>query len=78
MLYPNPADDVLMIHLPRVLEERTTHLTISNALGEVVLESQLQTQDNQVLLGNLPSGVYFTRITWDNHNAVVTSLFIQH
>ena len=60
-LYPNPSSDVITINTPSGVEIKST--TLYNLLGKVVLEN---TNNNEVNLSELPSGVYILNITTDN------------
>ena len=59
-IYPNPANDVLNIDLG-ILKENT-EIKIYNALGELVLNETLTTQNSSLKTHHLQSGIYFYSI----------------
>jgi PKD repeat protein len=55
-VYPNPATDVLTI-------VGHGELTLLNALGEKVLQTQIQNSKSEFSIGNLLSGIYFIKVS---------------
>jgi len=60
-LYPNPSSDIITINTPSGVEITST--TLYNLLGKIVLNN---TNNNQINLSDLPTGVYILNITTDN------------
>jgi hypothetical protein len=59
-IYPNPANESSIIKLPYKMQSGT--LSIINAIGQVMLQKEIQ-HTELILLGGLPSGgLYFYRI----------------
>lgn len=69
-IYPNPASSVL--HIP-LLNTEIQKLEITNALGELVLESDHQTT---IDLSKLPKGIFFVKIITNNDH-IIQKLMIQ-
>ena len=72
-IYPNPATDLLTV--------KTTHgtyssLTISNAIGDILMRTQITTSETKVPVSTLPPGTYFVSIKDDN-GATDTRLFVK-
>lgn len=57
-IYPNPTNGLLNIERG---SELITHLEVSNMLGQVVLQPQMQ--QNTINISTLPSGIYMLNIT---------------
>lgn len=61
-LYPNPASELLTIHLPGNLQGKQINVMITNAKGKVVSQSQkVQTHGNSLVkinVADLPNGLY--------------------
>jgi hypothetical protein len=56
-IYPNPASETLTITTPIELAYPAV-ATVFNALGQVVLTKQLNANQQQLDVSNLPNGVY--------------------
>ncbi len=63
-VYPNPANDVLNIEFSTSLNlaEQPIIIEISNALGQVVLNEVLITQNVKLKTNFLPSGIYYLEL----------------
>lgn len=57
-IYPNPATDVLYIHLPLT----NYSVVITNIIGEVVLKSENKSNASFLDVNDLKSGVYFLKL----------------
>ncbi len=77
-LYPNPANDVLVLKLPESAEFGNYQLSISNTLGEVLLNVPVYSVEHQISTSHWPNGVYFVKIIQNNTTVMTTSVFIQH
>lgn len=71
-LYPNPADDALNISFSTP-NTGTLHLTVYNALGQVVLQNTTSStgQHHQLDISSLAAGVLFLDIQTDEYQEVV-------
>ena len=66
-IYPNPATDVLTIQADNT--EYTTY-TISNNIGQVLLQSDLAHTQTAVDVKSLPAGMYYVTLKGDNGSVV--------
>lgn len=74
-VYPNPAKEIINVKCG-ILNE-PTELTISNTLGEIVVEKNINTQNLKLETQNLQSGIYF--VTLSNKDFTETQkIIIQH
>ena len=61
MIYPNPTKDNL-----NITAEGMTNITITNALGQVMYNEEV-VSDNQIInMAQFEAGVYMVRITTEN------------
>ncbi|MEO5673568.1 MAG: sulfatase-like hydrolase/transferase [Chitinophagales bacterium] len=58
-IFPNPADDILFINNP---ENQTVHFRLFNCFGEEICQRRLSGEQEQLLVKNLPEGIYYIRI----------------
>lgn len=56
-VYPNPADDYIMISV-----DQPTDFTISDIFGKIVLTGTISSDNQQIDISNLSSGMYFIKI----------------
>lgn len=61
-VFPNPVTDKLNVLIPQ-LKEAVARLEIYTALGQKVLEYNMQAGANEIAFGNLPQGIYFVKLT---------------
>jgi uncharacterized repeat protein (TIGR01451 family) len=66
-LYPNPANDVITVTTGNVLYEK---LTISNSLGQVVMEQKINGTNTMVDVAKLPAGMYYMTLTGINWKSI--------
>ncbi len=66
-LYPNPASDFVTINVPMGAEL----ITITNMVGQVVSEINVDSETTIINIENLEAGVYFAKIAKANENAVL-------
>jgi photosystem II stability/assembly factor-like uncharacterized protein len=62
-IYPNPAIDKIIIETSGVSQE--SNLAIVNTQGQELILRQMTEPKTQIDISNLPSGVYFVRVTND-------------
>jgi hypothetical protein len=72
-IYPNPATNKITIEIAE--GQAPSQLSIINLNGEEVLTRSLIKPKTQIDITNLPSGVYFVRLT--NDNAVEVGKFVK-
>jgi hypothetical protein len=60
-IYPNPATDKITIEISGVTEEN--NLSIVNIEGMELIRQKITDNKTEIDIGNLPSGVYFVRLT---------------
>ena len=78
LIYPNPANDVLMIDLPSDTRIGEYQVSLFNILGKRVLDKHIGYGNNQVSTKELASGVYFAHILQNGMNVITLPVFIQH
>lgn len=74
-LFPNPAKDIATLAY-NFNEAADLHITMTNSLGERIMQTQVRDAQNgntQINLSNLPAGMYFIQIT-DGEYLVTESL----
>jgi len=71
-IYPNPANDVLTI---KIDGEAYSSFTISNTLGEVVLQQGINAAQTTIGIKAFPAGVYY--VTLKGESGVVVKKFIK-
>ncbi|MCB0457570.1 MAG: S8 family serine peptidase [Flavobacteriaceae bacterium] len=59
-VYPNPVSDRLNVSFPKNVSQAT--VTMFNILGKKVLEVEVTSTNNQVVLSSLPQGVYIAKV----------------
>lgn len=76
-LYPNPADELLMLQL-----ERTPHneqYMLLDAQGKTLLTNRISEANTTIPVANYPPGAYFLRITDDQQQMLHTfKIIISH
>jgi len=65
-IYPNPFSASVNISMNEFPQTKKIELRIYNLLGVEVINTRLTKQSTTLGTGNLPSGVYFYKITGDN------------
>lgn len=60
-IYPNPAQDVLF--LERADLDKNATLAITNTLGQVLIQANINSNLNEISIQSLPQGAYFARIS---------------
>jgi Secretion system C-terminal sorting domain len=72
-IYPNPANDKITIEISGKTNE--SNLAIVNIEGQELITRQITAPKTLIDISNLPSGVYFVRLT--NNKTVSTWKFIK-
>jgi hypothetical protein len=62
-IYPDPATEKITIEISKA--EKQSNLSIVNLEGQQLITSQITGPKTQIDISNLPSGVYFVRLTND-------------
>ena len=65
MVYPNPAKDNLTIEA-----EGMTRITITNTLGQVVYDNEVNSDNEVVNMSQYDAGIYMVRITTESGSVV--------
>ena len=65
IVYPNPAKDNLTIKA-----EGMTRITITNTLGQVVYDNEVNTDNEVINMSQYDAGIYMVRITTENGSVV--------
>ncbi len=66
-LYPNPATDELTI---KTANSSYTSLTISNSIGQVMMQQAISNTQTKVNVKALPAGLYYVTVKGENGNSV--------
>jgi hypothetical protein len=74
-LYPNPAQDRVMIQLDSDYTIGQLQVEIYDVTGKIVMNHSATTHLSSIDLSGMEKGVYFVRVT-DNGNALNTSKLI--
>ena len=65
MVYPNPAKDML-----NITAENMRRITISNVLGQVVYDQNVNSDNEIINMSQYEAGIYMVRIATENGVAV--------
>ncbi len=76
VVYPNPANDVITIQYSEQ-PKTSNRILITNQLGQIVKEFQTKSISTKIKLGDLPSGIYFIKLEFNN-NLITKKLIITH
>lgn len=66
-VYPNPANDVLTINADN---GAYTGFTVSNSMGQVLIQQPLNASGTQIGIRQLPAGVYYITLTGGQYNMI--------
>jgi len=77
-VYPNPAQDKLTIVSGATTQNETNTIIITDALGKVVKQKTSNENKIQILLNDLPNGVYFLQITNAYNMNFCTRIVVLH
>ena len=59
-LYPNPVDTRVNVSFPKGISK--AHFSLYNVLGELVMETEVTAEQNQVLMDHLKRGMYLASV----------------
>jgi hypothetical protein len=76
LFYPNPAKDEITIVSGLLNQQKFCTIKLLDALGKVVLEKKSNEPSTQLLVNELPNGVYFLEITNENNRSFHSPLVI--
>ena len=65
MIYPNPTKNNLTVNA-----EAMTRITITNTLGQVVYDNNVNSDNEVVDMSQFDAGIYMVRITTENGSIV--------
>ncbi|MDR0970212.1 MAG: T9SS type A sorting domain-containing protein, partial [Lentimicrobiaceae bacterium] len=71
-IYPNPFHNSFKIKLNK--GEAVAQISIYNATGATVAKQQITSESNEVMLENVPSGLYFLSVETPNGNRTTTKI----
>lgn len=74
-LYPNPAKDFVTLSLQNADLSANAKVQMLNALGAVVKEMPMTSDNMRISVNDMPAGVYACRIA-DGHNIVATKKIV--
>jgi hypothetical protein len=61
-IYPNPAKDLLYVEVSHA----STPLSVTNALGQLIIEEELIQNKKEIDVSKLPNGIYFLKVKYKN------------
>jgi hypothetical protein len=61
-VYPNPANDLLYVEVSHA----STPLSVTNALGQLIIEEELVQNKKEIDVSKLPNGIYFLKVKYKN------------
>ena len=76
-LFPNPATSILNINLSNLSVTESLEVTISNTLGQVVLNDKITEKHSSFNIQYLVSGIYFVNINDSKGNTHTQKIIIQ-
>ncbi|MCA6438089.1 MAG: T9SS type A sorting domain-containing protein, partial [Bacteroidetes bacterium] len=90
-VYPNPAKDLLYVEVSHastplsVTSETSTTclggrqaLSVTNALGQLIIEEELVQNKKEIDISKLPNGVYFLKVKNKNGIEINRKFIIEH
>ncbi|MBN8877846.1 MAG: T9SS type A sorting domain-containing protein [Sphingobacteriales bacterium] len=75
--YPNPAKGKLSIVLPQSWQGSNIRILLINAMGQVIMEKNVSSQQNDFNVEMLPRGVYLIKAFSDKKGEQLTGRFIK-
>ena len=66
VIYPNPFNSSATIFINDIAQMKNTELIVYNSLAEIVLNTMITKQETVIETSDLPSGIYFYKITGNN------------
>jgi hypothetical protein len=73
-IIPNPANNKILIHCPRLSEK--AFFRFFNSCGSGILEGEIESSESELDISALPQGVYFVRVQ-DENQVQITKLIKQ-
>ena len=73
-VYPNPAKDLLYVEVSHA----STPLSVTNALGQLIIEEELVQNKKEIDISKLPNGVYFLKVKNKNGIEINRKFIIEH
>lgn len=75
LIFPNPANEYFTVQLSE--KSFSSEITITNIMGEIVLQEGINSNSATIPISEYPSGVYIITVT-ENNQKIVRKLIIQH
>jgi hypothetical protein len=75
-LYPNPASTEVFVNIPENIKSNRLNYNVLDQTGRVVLDGELTSPDNKIVVNNLVPGVYFIMFLNDE-KPVTRKLIVQ-
>ncbi|MFN3917628.1 MAG: T9SS type A sorting domain-containing protein [Flavobacteriales bacterium] len=75
LIFPNPANEYFTVQLSK--KSFSSEITITNIMGEIVLQEGISGYSATIPISEYPNGVYIITVT-ENNQKIVRKLIIQH
>ncbi len=77
-IYPNPSSSIITIDVSDILfTNEKNYISLINALGQVVLETSLNSKQIEIDVSDLPEGIYFAKVVYPNGLSVAKKIIKQ-
>ncbi len=76
-MYPNPASSSLTFQVSSAMQQKVSNLSIYDALGKVVLQTEMRNNKQTINISHLPGGMYFAQLIVDGQS-ITKKVIIQH
>ena len=73
-IYPIPSNELLNIEFTKISSGK---ISISNNLGEIILQSSYHDNNVQINIDELPTGIYYTNLTDEQGSQSFTKVLKQ-
>lgn len=75
-IFPNPANELLQIDIDNS-DFSSTEIAVINTAGRRIINTRLNAKNQNIQIGNLPSGIYFAEV-YQNGERIAVEKFIKH
>jgi N-acetylneuraminic acid mutarotase len=76
-VFPNPADDYLIIQIRADIKPAEVKYEIADSLGKILLSGDLATRENKIPTSQLQSGLYYVNLL-QQYRMIVQKIVIKH